>query len=324
MANPNIETFDRRGMVLKLETTEGTNSNPTTLLNAIQVLDGKSKVQSDTIERKLDRPFWNSTRKKATNFRGSIEGSIELVPMLNPGVGPASVDALLQIAGMARTYTVPSAGPPIVIGTTTYNPISSNIPSATAFFWHAGTYREITGSRANLTGISMEIGKYLMAQFRLEGSCLDIAEGNLPTNFDYAAFHDPTDASTESMELTIDGFAVNGLLLSVDLGNDLKTTQHTEARRARIGTRQSTFKSRFYRTSKADFDPMAKWRTGQVIELIGITEEPDGRLTRMPVLGEISGLEEVDIEGEYGWEISGNTVAGNGGDEFLLDFAASR
>jgi hypothetical protein len=325
VANPVIETFDRRGMTLKLEVTEGLDSAPTQILNSFQILDGKSKLEADSIDRKLDRPHWNSARKKAVNFRASIEGSVEIVPMATPGVTPASIDTLLQIAGFARTYTVPDpVGPPIVIGRTTYNPIAVAIPSATGYFWHAGTYRKLLGSRANMTGISMEIGKYLMAQIRIEGGCIDIEEAALPTDFDFSAFTDPTDASTESMELLINGFAVNGLMLSVDLGNDLKTKQHTEARRARISTRQSTFKARFYRTLKADFDPIAKWKTGEIIQLLGTTEEPDGRLTQLPVLGEISGVEEVDEDGEYAWEISGNCVATDAGnDELLIDFAES-
>jgi hypothetical protein len=315
MANPALETFTDRGMVLKAEATEGVDAAPTAILNAFQILDGKSKLDADPIDRKIDRPYFNSAKKKYSNFRGSIDGTIELVPPAAPGTDKASVGLALQICGMAETLDV---GPP---GVTTYNPISRLIPSATAWFWHSGTLRKITGARGNITGLAMEIGKYLMAQIHIEGSSVPMTEASLPTDFDFTSFLDPTDASTESMELLIGGFAVNGKSLSIDFGNALKTIQHTEARIARIASKASTFKALFYRTALADFDPEAKWRAGDIIELKSKITEPDTRFTRLTALGQVTAVEETEIDGDFGWTVSGSLVADTGNDELLIEFS---
>jgi hypothetical protein len=318
--NPIIETFDARGFALKKETVEGTDALPTSALNAFQILDGKAKLTADPIERKLDRPFWNSARSKYANWRATIDGSIELVPPTNPGVGSASVGLALEICGMAKTLTAPAVGPPVVKGLTQYNMISRAIASATGYFWHAGTLRKPTNMRGNISGLTNEIDKYLMAQLSLEGPCTDILEDDLPDDFDFDLFLEPTLGETENMELLINDFAVNGLSHSVDFGNQVKTSSHTEARRTKIGTRASTFKAKFYRTIKADFDPIARWRAGDIIEVQSTVVDADNNFCRVLSLGQITGLDEPNVDNEYAWEISGKLTAVTGGDELLIGF----
>jgi hypothetical protein len=321
MSNPSIESFIARGLALKKETTEGVDASPTAATNAMQILDGQSKIQADEVARNLDRPYFNSARKKYANFRGQITGNIELVPPEEPGVDDMATGLVLEIAGMAKTLTAHDDGPPEVKGSTLYTPISRLIPSATAYFWHAGTFKKLLGARANLTGITHEIGKYLMASMTLEGACNDITEDDLPDDFDYSGFLEPTVGTTESMELLINDFAVMGLSHSVDIGSQIKTREHTEARRTGIGSKQSTFKARFYRTALSDFNPMSKWRAGEIIEVKSTIVTAAGTASIITSLGQVTGLDEPNIDDEYGWEISGNLVAVSGNDELLLDFA---
>jgi hypothetical protein len=321
MSNPSIESFIARGLALKKEATEGVDASPTAPLNAFQILDGQSKIQADEIKRNLDRPYFNSARSKYATFRAQITGNIELVPPEAPGVDSMATGLALEIAGMAKTLTAPDAGPPVVKGSTLYTPISRLIPSATGYWWHAGTFKKLLGARANLTGISHEIGKYLMAAMTLEGSCDDITEDDLPDDFDYDLFLEPTVGTTESMELKINDFAVNGLSHSVDIGSQIKTREHTEARRTSIGSKQSTFKARFYRTALADFNPMSKWKSGEIIEVKSMIVTAAGTASIVTSLGQVTGLDETNIDDEYGWEISGNLVAVSGNDELLVNFA---
>lgn len=323
MANPSLQSFTSRGLALKLETTEGTDASPTALLNAFQMIDGSSAIVADAVQRNIDRPFFNSASPVYSNFRGQINGNIELVAPAVCGTDDASVNVALQIAGMAVTKTAHAAGPPVVKGLNRYNPISVAIPSATAYWWHAGNLLKVTGARANITGLAMEIGKYLTAQFALEGSLEAWTEQALPTNFDFTKFTTPPVLSTESMELLINSFAVFGKLHSIDFGNQLKTIEHTEARTAQISNKQSTFTARFFRTLQADFDPVAKWQAGDQVTIQSTVLENDGlRKTVLTTQGVITNFKTVNIDDDYGYEITGNLVASSAGnDECFVDFS---
>lgn len=315
MANPNIEFYRSRGMVLKAEVTEGVDSAPTPSANAFEVMDSKSMLESDTVERPKDRPYHTNDDFAITNVRGVIEGSVELVPPAIPGTDPAPHAPLLLPCGFAQTLIPADVGPPIVLAETVYSLISQGVPSATAWFWHAGTLRKLLGARGNLTGLTMAIGDVVKAQFRLQGSCIDVEEDDVPSDLDYDAFANARPGTTENMEMLIDDFAVMGKSHAIDLGNDLKTVEHTEARRNRINNRKGTFTLRFFRTSKADFDPWAKWRAGDIIVAQSTLIEVDDRYTQFISRGKVESVGEVDIEGDYAFEIKCRALPSSAGND---------
>lgn len=314
-----LERFKNRALLLKVEVTEGTDAVPAPATDAFQLFDGSSGLMSEKIERMVDRPFFTHDPFVNTNIRGFIEGGFEIVP---PDVSPytaaskASVDALLKIAGMAKTFV---AGPPIIVR---YNPVSTAMPSGTGYFYHAGTLYKLTGARANLSSISMEIGNYLRGQCRIEGNCTQVEEAALPAGLDYTAFNAPIANTTESMELRVNGFAVEGKKIGVDFGSQMQTAEHTEARVNRIRDRKPTFSAQFYRPARASLDPFALWKSGAVIPLFGsITDPATGLQTKLTVRGQIEDVKPTDIDGDLGYEISGRCIASDtGGDEIVIEF----
>lgn len=320
-----LESFKNRALLLKLEGVEGTDAVPTPALDALQLFDGSSGIESDKVERPVDRPFFGHDPFVNTNLRGFVEGGFEIVPpsaALTSG-SKASVDALLKIAGMAKTFVAAVVGPPAVPAILRYNPISLAIPSGTGYFYHAGTLYKLTGARANLSSISMEIGNYLRGQCRVEGSCLQVDEASLPAGLDYTAFLTPVAATTETMEMRVNGFAVEGKSIGLDFGNQQKTIEHTEARVNRITDRQPTFNAKFYRSAKASLDPWALWKAGTIIPLYGtITEPVTGLQTKITVRGQIESVKPTDIDGDLGYEITGRCIPTDaGGDEILIEFS---
>lgn len=315
-----LESFRSRALLLKLETTEGTDSVPTAALNAFQLFDGSSGVAGDVVERALDRPFYTNDPFVVANPRAFVQGSFEIVPPAVPGnvtTGIAAVDALLQIGGMARTM-VP--GPP---GITRYNPISTLIPSATAYWYHAGTHKKILGARAALSAIEMATGNYLRGQLRIEGRYVDVDEATV-TGLVYTPFATPRVGSTESMTLTFNSVAVEGKSLSIDFGTQQRTIEHTEARINRITDRRATFTARLYRPTLASFNPWTAWRNGTIVPIVASHLELDGRRTDITVRAQIEGINEVELDGDFGLEISGRCIASSaGGDEVLLEFRAA-
>lgn len=312
-----LESFRSRALLLKTETVEGTDSIPTAALNAFQLFNGSSGVTGDVVERELDRPFFTNTPFVVANPRAFIEGSFEIAPPAVPGnatTGIPGVDALLQIGGMARTLVV---GPP---GSTRYNPISTGIPSGTAYWYHAGTHKKVTGARAALSGIEMAVGNYMRGQLRIEGNYVNVEEATV-SGLVYTAFPAPRVGSTESMQLSFNGFNVEGKSLAIDFGTEQRTIEHTEARLNRITDRRATFTARLYRPALASFNPWTAWRNATIVPIVGIHTELDGRLTRLEVNAQIETINEVEIDGDLGLEIGGRCIATSaGGDEFVLRF----
>lgn len=320
-----LERFKNRALLLKVETTEGTDAAPAAGTDAFQIMDGTAGLMSDKIERMVDRPFFTHDPFVNTNVRGFIEGGFEIVPPTGvyDAATRAAVDALLRISGMAKTFVAAVVGPPAVPAIVRYNPVTSAIASGTGHFFLAGTLYKLTGARANITSIEMAIGNYLRAQTRIEGSCQQVEEASLPAGLSYSAFHRPIANTTESMELKVNGFSVEGKSLSLDFGNELQTVEHSEARLHRIRDRRPTFTSVFYRPSRASLDPFALWRAGTIIPLVGtITEPSTGLQTKMTVRGQIEDVRPQDIDGDLGYEITGRCIASDsGGDEFTFEFS---
>ena len=314
-----LERFRNRALLLKVETTEGTDATPTAAADAFQLMDGSSGLTSEKIERDIDRPFFGNTPFVNTNVRGFIEGGFEIVPpsAAITAASKASIDALLRVGGMAKTFV---AGPPAVLR---YNPVTNAIASGTAYFYQAGTLWKLTGSRANVSSIAMEIGNYLRGQCRIEGNCQQVEEAALPAGLDYSAFTTPIAGSTESMEMRVNGIAVEGKALSLDFGTTLTTAEHTEARVNRITDRKATFTARFYRPARATLAPFALWKAGAIVPLFGtITDPVSGLQSKLTIRGQIEDVKPTEIDGDYGYEISGRAVPSDtGGDEFLLEFS---
>lgn len=331
MANPALESFTTRALALKIEAVEGTDSLPTPALDAFDISEGTSGFEADNVERPKDRAYFSADDFIKTNLRGFIEGGFEVAPPDAPGVGSAAISPLLRIAGMAEVLTPPEVGPPGVIGVTRYNPITTGIPSATAYWYHSGTLRKFTACRANITQLTMAIGDLIKGRMRLQGAVDGtnddlIEELAMPSDFDYDAFAGAEGGlgTTETMEMLVNDFAVQGVSHAIDFGNTLQSKQHTEARVNRINARKGTTALRFYRTSLGDLSPFNLWRTGSIVTSRSTQVWPDGSYTRFVSRGKVDTINETDIEGDYGWEITlRNLPSTGGGNEFYIEYGAS-
>ena len=308
--------FDQRGCVLKLEGTEGVDSGPTTLLNTLQLINGRSGITAEKLTRSVDRPHFGAKPGRRIKERGFIEGEIEVVGALT--LGAASPQSpLFQLAGMAETLV---AGPPAL---TRYNVISRQIPSASAWFYHAGTLKKILGARANISALMMEIDKFFTAKVRIEGACSTVAEATMPTDFDYDDFAVPTPYTTESGELLVNGFAVDGLSLSVDFGNALGVRSTTRRRVGRISGREGQFTAKFYRPAHADLNVWNLWESGAEFPIVGLhgIGAGVGRGAKLTLRAQIDNVDETEDDKDYVLEVKGSLIPSSAGnDEIQLEF----
>lgn len=312
-----LEAFTKRRMLLKIEPTEGVDSLPTGAVNAVLLLNGTSKIDGTVIERTLDRDVFGHDPFLISNFKGTVEGDIELIGNAVPGTAPG-LSALLQISGLAETLD--AVGPP---ASARYNPISVGIPSASSYSYHAGTLRKFTGTRAAISGVTFGIGKAPTAKVQIIGNATgDEAEAAAPVAV-LTAFQAPIPVTTASWELTINGFPVSATELTLDFGTDLKIVEHSEDKVALISARKPTWSATFYRPALASLDVFALRKAHTPVAVVSTL---DGGVAGQKVVltigtGQIEQIEDTDVEGFRAYKVTGRAIPTDAGnDEFILSF----
>ena len=317
---PNLEQFKKRGVAIKIEAIIGTDAAPTPLANGVLLLNGTSGTEIDKVERDIDRPFFGGTPFVAANERSFIEGDFELYPPATPGAAATSsadCEVLLLPAGMTVVKTLATK-------TTRYNPISGAIPAATVYWYHAGTLKKAIGARNNLTGLSINVGDRFKGKVRVQGDSTDVTEVALPAITVPSVVPTAAKSSNTVTNISVDGGAdlqVWAKSLSVDFGNQLATKEYTSHKENGITGRAPTFTLRIAKTALADFNPWTVRKNASVFEASLRLSESDNRYSELGIRGQIEGINEVDIDGDYGWEISGPCVPSSaGGDELYIEF----
>ena len=326
MAQPTLESFDLRGVAIKEETTEGTDSIPTGADNAIVLLDGSSGTEFDKVERNIDRPFFTGTPFSIANRRAFIEGNVELFPPVSPGNatdGTPHYDILLRMAGMTKVLDDTNF-------TTIYNMISSGIVSASAYFWHVDTLKKVLGARANVSGLGFTVGEIPTINARVLGRYENIIKEALPsltlpefTPLAVESDNSETLISVPNLATPITDLLVWAKSLNVNFASELGSKEYTSKKVFSISDREPTFTLRIARTDLADFNP---WDIRDANETITASLKQDlggsgDNYAKLEVRGQIEGIDEVDIDGDLGWELTGPCVASNvGGDEIKVEF----
>lgn len=324
MAQPALEKFIRRNLMLKVQASEGTPVTPSTSTDGIRLYDGASGVEHDEVTENIDKAFFSGPEIATTNHRAFITGGLRLYPPAVPGHaadGIPDCDLPLRLAGMTRVLDAPGK-------TTRFNPISAGMPVATAYWSHAGTQKQVFDARAAISALSMQIGERYQAQLRVQGSYNDVAETALPAVTLPSGNGPVITAANSIAQLTIlpggDPLNVWAKSLAIDFGNQLRTKEYTEKKINTIDDRQATWTMRLARTAKSDFDPWALLRNGTFIQASMRVTGAANLYAEHGIRGQIRGVSEVDIDGDYGWELSGYCVASAaGGDEFWIEFGDS-
>lgn len=326
MTQPALQQFKRRGFAIEAEVTEGVDPTPTPSANGFDLFEGSFTTEGDIVERPRDRTFFTHDSFVFGNKRGAVEGSLELIPPSTPGnvsLGTAPCAPVLYPCAMEEVL---SSGD----GTTLYKPISDAIPSAAVYFWQSGTLKKLLGCRGNISSLQMMIGDRFKASLRVQGTYDTMYEATLPTDFTLTAFTIPVVARKNNTFMRIsvlDGLPVHlrGKSLSVDMNNTLATKEYTEFGSTGITDRKATATVRFARPAKADVDIYALRDAGTLVRFDFSTVETDGvNYTQLFARGQIETINEVDIEGDFGYEVTMRCLASDaGGDEFGILYSSS-
>jgi hypothetical protein len=315
-----IESWDRRELLLKAEVTEGTDSVPVAATNALQILNGRSGFTSQKITRQNDRAYFGNRKFAQSQFRGFVEGEIELVGAATEGTA-APIAPLILICGFAETLV--TSGPPDYAR---YSPISAAIPSASAYFVHDTVFRSLLGCRGNLSSIAFAIDDFPKASFRIEGTADpdEVAEDTLPGGT-YTAFQDVSGITADTSIMTINGETIEGISMIADLSNRMGAAHSTEWLRNRIRGREPTVTMRYHRPALADFNPWAVWKAGTLVPAVFTHTDPvSGHYAKLTVQVQLEEPTEQDLEGDKIIEQVGRCVpSGSGGNELILEFGVA-
>lgn len=326
MAQPALQSFKRRGFAIKAESTEGTDSVPTSASNAFRLFDGQSSLEQDVIERPVDKDTFGHDPFVVNNQRVLVEGDIELIPPTVPGDGTNGLAAcrhVLFVCGMAQTLTLAD-------DLTEYDPISASIPSASMYFWHSGTVKRALGVRGDLSGLMIAIGDRFKARVRLQGSYDEQTEEALPSDFDYSAFTVPTvsrkDNSIMRVALLTGGYIhLRAKSLSVDLNNELQTKEYTQFGTTSITDRRPTAVMRFARQANSDINFHSLLSAGTYIRTDYTITDSSNNYSRLKARGQIEQIQDVEIDGDFGYEVTLRCIpSDDGNDEFGIEFGTTQ
>lgn len=340
MAQPELDFFKKRALLLKAETTEGTDASPVGATDGFRLFEGQSSTEFDKVERMIDRTFFGGDPFVVANKRAKIEGDFELYPPATPGAASTS-DAdcatILLPAGMAVTKDA-------VNKWTRYSPISSGVPSATAYWYHVRRLIKVLGARANISGLAIEIGQRFKGKATIQGDYEDWSTAAMPTvtlpsTVPVVASARNTRAKLSTLvrgaTASTDGTPLADLLvwaksLSVDFGSDLKHKEYSSKSTNAISDRKPTFKLKIASTDiTADFDPLYVRDNGIILvanmKLYEVGGSPSATLaglySSLNVRCQVESVVETDIDGDDGWELSGPCIPSDtGGDEFYIEF----
>ena len=336
MAQPALDFFRKRAVLIKAEVSEGTDPVPVAGTDGVRFFDGSSSTEFDKVERNEDKPHFGANAFVVANRRATIQGTFELYPPTAPGnasaTGNADCERILLPAATAITKNLGNK-------TTRYNPISAAIPSATAYWYHTGTLLKVTGARGNISSLGIEIGQRFTGQASLMGAYEQVVTSamptvTLPTKVPVIASKRNSEcilgtigrggtASTASTPLT--GLHTWAKSLRVDFGNQQSYREYTEKAVSGITDRASTFTLRLAATDiSADLDPWFIRRNGIFITgAIRLYEDDtkDGLYSELGIRGQIDTINEVDIDGDDGFEITGPCIpSAAGNDELYIGF----
>lgn len=325
MAQPELENFTNRAIAVKLETTEGTDSVPTAGTDGITLFDGNCGTEFDPVERNNDRPFMGGRAFGVANKRAFIEGDFEIFCPSAPGAagatGQSANHALLLPGGFTIVRNLGAK-------TSQYNPISTGISSASAYYWHNDHKVEVRGARSQLSSLMMQIGERFKGRMRLQGLYDLFEEDALPAITTYNTVPVISDWQNSSSKISVTG-GVTDLVtwmksLAVDLGSALSSRQYTGKQKNGITARTPTFTIRMARADLSDFNPWAVRDAGTIITASYKLQETAVLSSELGIRGQIENIQPTDIEGDHGWELTGRCIPSNsGGDELYIGHADS-
>jgi hypothetical protein len=201
----------KRTILLKTESSYGTDPSPTGSANAVLVRDlNIEPIQSDEVSRDLIRGYLGNYDVLLANQHVNLSFDVEMSASGTAGTEPHYSPAL-KAAGLAVTTVSATSN--------TYAPVSSSFSSCTVYVNIDGVNHAVTGCRGTFS-ISCSVNEIPVISFNLTGKYNAPADVTLPT-CTYQKQADPVIFKNDN----VSGFEIFGSSMalqswSFDLNND--------------------------------------------------------------------------------------------------------
>lgn len=309
------DSFRRRLFLFKPESTYATDSAPTASADAVLFMDGSVDYVTSPIERELDRGYYGANPTVQVGKQIQITGMTDVIGAATVGTA-APLSTLLRACGFAETLTATTSA--------VYAPVTDNMASASARFHHNRDLVTGRGFRGNVE-FMFDIKNFARAQWTLLG--LPPATGNAVTDAalpspTLTAWRDPPAIEMESFTVSLDGYALDAVGVTVNMNNQVTVYEGSETRQVIIIERAPTITIRAFNPGVAGKDFFALAIAGTRVPLsfaldagaskIVTTTAPAVQLSRTP--------QKIDIEGRTGIQLEGRLLPNTGNDEISIAF----
>jgi len=213
MPGTNKDWFNKV-ILMKLETTEGTDPVPTSAANALRVLNFQPTfMDADSKVRNLETAYFGADPAAMAAFKRGCTFDMEMHGSgTATGIVPWSIP--LQIAGFGAGTVLASS--------VTYAPITSNIKSATGYWYIDDLLMQAIGGRASV-GFKIEDDEWPVWNFNFLGRPpTALASQAVPTAPTLTGYIDPVLSSTENTTFTLDTYAVGLRRWTMNANSDLQ------------------------------------------------------------------------------------------------------
>lgn len=202
----------RAAILVKIETTYGTDPTPTGAANAILVSDVTIQpMEMKTVDRDNIRSYLGSNEQLPTGLHSKVNFVCEAAGSGAAGTVPAW-GVLLRGCGFAETNTP--------VTKTEYSPVSTAFESVTIYFNLDGVLHKLTGARGNVSFDFTRDGRPAM-KFSFVGIFNAVSDAAAPT-LTLTAWQKPLAVNrTNTPTLTVHGYAGRVHSLTADMANQI-------------------------------------------------------------------------------------------------------
>lgn len=206
-------------ILVKKESTYGTDASPTNALNAVQTGDiSITPLAGDSVQRNIVKPFFGNSQNIVVTNNATIDFEVELAGSGTAGVAP-QFSALMQACGFSETVL---AGTSVVYLPITLTSVTQAGTSATIYFQRDGIKHVLLGARGTFN-MDLTVKQLPKIKFTLTGLLGTITDSALSTTgLSYTAPAPVAVSSTNTTPVSLHGYTPVMESLSIDIANDVK------------------------------------------------------------------------------------------------------
>jgi hypothetical protein len=307
------EHFDSAVFLGKLQATEGAaETGLTGASNAIRLVNGKSKIdrQFATIVRDSQNSGNNRANPGSKSF--SLDAEIELIGAAPAGTRP-NIDPILQVCGHASVVTASTK--------VEWNPITNGIKALTGWFKRGSREVKAYDVKGGLGALSFKMNDFAKATFSAKGRVdADADEVADYAGVDWSAVQDPLAIITDTFLLQLSGVNMDCTEFGVQFGRTANVHVNSEAQKVNNKKHAATFSATFIRPKYSVFNPNALADAGSEITLLSsVTGVATRNFSVLATKAQILQVEEADVDGFFGWTVTGQLNKFNAGaNEYLM------